>query len=180
MHILVIHGPNLNMLGIREPSRYGSATLESLNQSLSESAIQSGCTVSTFQSNIEGELVDAIQRCLNGTSSLFESYPLATLSSSNGLREGDSPNVDKVDKVDGILINPAAYTHTSIAIRDALLAVSIPFVEVHMSNIYAREAFRHHSFLSNIAVGTIVGFGQDSYLLGLNALIRYISTQHMR
>ena len=180
MHILVIHGPNLNMLGIREPSHYGSATLESLNQSLSESAIQSGCTVSTFQSNIEGELVDAIQRSLSGTSSLVESSPLATSLSSNGMREGDSPNVDKVDKVDGILINPAAYTHTSIAIRDALLAVSIPFVEVHMSNIYAREAFRHHSFLSNIAVGTIVGFGQDSYLLGLNALIRYISTQHMR
>jgi len=177
MHILVIHGPNLNMLGIREPSHYGSATLESLNQSLSESAIQSGCTVSTFQSNIEGELVDAIQRSLNGTSSLVESFPLTTSLSSNGLREGDSPNVDKVD---GILINPAAYTHTSIAIRDALLAVSIPFVEVHMSNIYDREAFRHHSFLSNIAVGTIVGFGQDSYLLGLNALIRYISTQHLR
>ena len=177
MHILVIHGPNLNMLGIRESTHYGSVTLESLNHSLSEIAHQSGCTVSTFQSNIEGEIVDAIQHAFHGILNPTDSAILT--SKLNNLKDVDS-ETGTADRIDGILINPAAYTHTSVAIRDALLAVSIPFVEVHMSNVYARETFRHQSFLSDIALGTIVGFGKDSYLLGLNALIRYISTQHMR
>lgn len=177
MHILVIHGPNLNLLGMREPEHYGSVTLESLNLSLSETAEQSDCTVSIFQSNIEGEIVDAIQSAFQGILKPTDSIILP--STSNNLKEVDS-DTSSTDKIDGILINPAAYTHTSVAIRDALLAVSLPFVEVHMSNVFARESFRHHSFLSDIAVGTIVGFGKDSYLLGLNALIRYISTQHIR
>ena len=174
MHILVIHGPNLNMLGVREHAHYGSETLESLNLSLSEIGDESGCRVSTFQSNIEGEIVDVIQKAFHGMLNP-ENSQIMTPKSNNLMMDSEA-----TDRIDGILINPAAYTHTSVAIRDALLAVSLPFVEVHMSNVYARESFRHHSFLSDIAVGTIVGFGKDSYLLGLNALIRYISTQHIR
>jgi 3-dehydroquinate dehydratase II len=138
MRILVLHGPNLNLLGKREPGIYGTLTLEEINCQLSTLASEIGCTLTFLQSNSEGNLIDAIQA-----------------SSAN---------------FDGILINPAAYTHTSIAIRDALSAVGLPFVEVHLSNIHAREEFRQKSFTAPIAIGQICGFGVQSYLLGLRAL----------
>lgn len=137
--VLVIHGPNLNLLGKREKGIYGAVTLEEINSRLKDEAKEAGMEVSTFQSNSEGEIVDAIQKSL--------------------------------DKVDAILINPAAYTHTSVAIRDALLAVAIPVIEVHLSNIHRREEFRHKSFISDIAAGSIIGFGAESYYLGLRAAI---------
>jgi 3-dehydroquinate dehydratase-2 len=137
--IKVIHGPNLNLFGVRQPETYGTATLEQINDALSTLAKELGIEpLEFFQSNIEGELVDAIQQAHK--------------------------------KIDGILINPAAYGHTSIAIRDALLAISMTLVEVHVSNIYKREEFRHKTYLSDIAEGVITGFGSDSYLLGLRAL----------
>tara|TARA_Y100000589_G_C26848095_1_gene504794 strand:- start:204 stop:644 length:441 start_codon:yes stop_codon:yes gene_type:complete len=143
MNILVLHGPNLNLLGVREPDLYGNYTLEEVNDRLQKAADERDWKLSFFQSNHEGEIVDAIQKAFQ-------------------------------DKTDGILINPAAYTHTSVAIRDALLSVEIPTVEVHLSNIYRREAFRHHSYISDVAIGQISGFGIDSYLLGLQALGNYI------
>jgi 3-dehydroquinate dehydratase II len=130
--ILVIHGPNLNMLGSREPEHYGSLTLEDLNASLVRQAKQDNIQLTTFQSNSESEIVTKIQTLM-------------------------------VNKVDFIIINPAAYTHTSIAIRDALSTVRIPFIEVHLSNVYAREHFRHHSYFSDIAVGVISGLGAEGY-----------------
>lgn len=139
MKILVLHGPNLNMLGSREPGIYGTITLEHINYDLSKLALELGCELSIIQSNSEGEIIDAIQ----GASGRFH----------------------------GILINPAAYTHTSVAIRDALSAVALPAVEVHLSNIHAREEFRRHSLIAPIAKGQISGFGADSYLLGLRALM---------
>lgn len=142
MRILVLHGPNLNLLGQREPEIYGHLSLDAINQALQSLAAELGCALTTFQSNSEGALVDAIQ--------------------------------DAVGSCDGILINPAAYTHTSVALRDALAAVSIPFVEVHLSNIHRRESFRHHSYLASLAIGQICGFGLDSYLLGLRALFNQI------
>jgi len=146
MRFLVLHGPNLNLLGTREPDVYGSLTLEEINRSIAELAAELGGTVTCLQSNSEGGLIDVIQ----------------------------SASADH----DGILINPAAYTHTSIAIRDALAAVGLPFVEVHLSNIHRREEFRHKSLLASLAVGQICGFGRDSYLLGLRALFSQIkSTQ---
>jgi 3-dehydroquinate dehydratase-2 len=146
MHVLVLHGPNLNLLGTREPEVYGSLTLEEINRSVVELAAELGCNVTCLQSNSEGGLIDAIQ----------------------------AASADR----DGILINPAAYTHTSIAIRDALAAVGLPFVEVHLSNIHRREEFRHTSLVAPLAVGQICGFGRDSYLLGLRALFSQIkSTQ---
>lgn len=141
MRILVIHGPNLNLLGKREPEVYGNLTLQQINAALEELAAELGCTLSFVQSNSEGALVDAVQEA----SGIF----------------------------DAILINPAAYTHTSIALRDAMAAVAIPFVEVHLSNVYRREAFRHHSYLAPLAVGQISGFGLDSYLLGLRAVFKH-------
>lgn len=139
MKIKVINGPNLNMFGVRQPETYGATTLDQINAALQSLADELAVSeISFFQSNIEGEIVEAIQKSHK--------------------------------KVDGILINPAAYGHTSIAIRDALLAVSIPFVEVHASNIYKREEFRHKTYLSDIAEGVISGFSADSYLLGLRAL----------
>lgn len=138
MRILVLHGPNLNLLGKREPVIYGTLTLEEINSQLSVLASEIGCALVILQSNSEGSLIDAIQA-----------------SSAN---------------FDGILINPAAYTHTSVAIRDALSAVGLPFVEVHLSNIHAREVFRQKSFTAPIAIGQICGFGVQSYLLGLRAL----------
>lgn len=141
--ILVLHGPNLNMLGLREPEHYGSATLESINQSLASKARAANIALETFQSNSEGDLVTKIQS-------------LAT------------------HKVDFVIINPAAFTHTSVAMRDALSAVKVPFIEVHLSNVFAREAFRHHSYFTDIAVGIISGLGAQSYALALEYAIQHI------
>lgn len=138
--ILVIHGPNLNLLGTREPEVYGSDTLDLINQSLKQMAEQNGIKLQAFQSNTEGDIVSCIQQAGS-------------------------------KKIDFILINPAAYTHTSVAIRDAFLATRIPFIEVHLSNVYAREEFRMHSYLSDLAVGVISGFGKNSYLLAFEAAI---------
>lgn len=138
----VLHGPNLNLLGRREPERYGSEELDSINRRLAARGTELGVEVDFFQSNIEGELVDWIQR----TGSDFG----------------------------GLLVNAAGYTHTSVAIRDALKAIGTPFVEVHLTNIYARESFRHHSYLSDIAVALVAGFGGDSYLLALEGLVAYL------
>ena len=142
MKILVLHGPNLNLLGTREPEVYGRETLADVNAALADLASLLGAELSFFQSNAEGELVNAIQ-------------------SARGI-------------YDGILINPAAYTHTSIAIRDALAAIELPVVEVHLSNVHAREEFRRQSFVAPIAIGQIAGFGIDSYLLGLRAIFSHI------
>lgn len=142
MKILVMHGPNLNLLGTREPAIYGSLTLPDIDAALAALAAELGIELEFFQSNTEGALVDAIQ------------------------------SVGAV--CDGILINPAAYTHTSIAIRDALTAVALPTVEVHLSNVHAREDFRSRSYIAPIAVGQIAGFGVESYLLGLRALFSHI------
>ena len=138
MHIRVIHGPNLNMLGSREPTVYGNASLEDVNRALSSLSMELECTCDFFQSNIEGEIVSWVQQCF--------------------VDEGEH-------KVDGLLLNLGAYTHTSIAIRDALLAIQIPCVEVHMSNVFARESFRHTSFVSDVAVGVITGFGVQAHLV---------------
>lgn len=134
--ILVLHGPNLNLLGTREPHIYGSETLEDINKSLKRSGADCGVQVDTLQSNAEYVLVDRIQAA-------------------------------RLDGTGYIVINPAAFTHTSVAIRDALAAVAIPFIEVHLSNIHKREAFRHHSYFSDLAVGTIVGLGSRGYMLAL-------------
>lgn len=142
MKILVLHGPNLNMLGIREPNKYGVKTLDAINDDLKKLAAQSGIEIKILQSNSESGLVSEIQNALN--------------------------------EFDGILINPAAFTHTSIAIRDAILAVDLPCVEVHLSNIYTREEFRHHSFIAPVCIGQISGFKEDSYKLGLFALVNYL------
>ena len=141
--VLVLHGPNLNLLGLREPEHYGKATLASINDNLQTQAKQANIALETYQSNAEAEIVAKIQS-------------LATASSA-------SP------KVDFIIINPAAFTHTSISIRDAISAVKIPFIEVHLSNVFAREIFRHHSYFSDIAVGVISGLGAEGY----NAALRY-------
>lgn len=142
MKILVLHGPNLNLLGTREPGVYGTVTLAGINSAIVELAVQVGASIDFFQSNSEGALIDAIQGA--------------------------------VANHDGILMNPAAYTHTSIALRDAIAATGLPVVEVHLSNIHAREPFRHNSFIAPVAIGQIAGFGPDSYLLGLEALVRHI------
>ena len=141
--ILVLHGPNLNMLGKREKNVYGKVSLEKINAELKKLAGELNTELEIKQSNIEGELVNFIQRA-----------------SKNGTK--------------GILINPAAYTHTSVAIRDAILATKIPTVEVHLSNIYSREEFRHKSLIAPVCVGQITGFGMISYVLGLRALARTI------
>ena len=140
MNVLVVHGPNLNLLGTREPEVYGRVTLDGINAMIAEEARVLGIEVKTLQSNIEGELVSAIQEAKGWA--------------------------------DVIIINPAAYTHTSVALRDAVAAVAIPTIEVHLSNVYAREAFRHHSFIAPVAVGQISGFGSDSYRLALEAAAR--------
>lgn len=138
--VLVLHGPNLNLLGLREPEHYGNATLSSINQALADKAKLADIALETFQSNAEAELVTKIQT-------------LAT------------------KKVDFVIINPAAFTHTSVAMRDALAAVKVPFIEVHLSNVYAREAFRHHSYFTDIAVGVISGLGAHGYTLALDYAI---------
>ncbi len=138
----MLHGPNLNLLGLREPGIYGSVTLDEINRLLEQEGQTLDCKVFTLQSNHEGVLVDAIQNA--------------------------------VGQHQGILINAGAYTHTSVAIRDAIAAVNLPTVEVHLSNIYRREAFRHHSYIAPIAIGQISGFGAESYRLGLNALVHHL------
>ena len=140
--ILVLHGPNLNLLGKREPGVYGTVTLDEINQLLEREAEALQVTVSAFQCNHEGALVDAIHAAMG--------------------------------QHQGLLINAGAYTHTSVAIRDAIAAVAIPTVEVHLSNIYKREEFRHHSYLAPVSIGQISGFGAQSYWLGLIALVNHL------
>lgn len=141
-NILVLNGPNLNLLGQREPGKYGVDTLDSIEKHLAEMA--GAHQLAFFQTNAEAALIERIHQA-------------------------------KTDQVDFIIINPAAFTHTSIALRDALLGVAIPFIEVHLSNIHAREAFRHHSYLSDIAVGIIAGLGAQGYELALRAALRRLS-----
>jgi 3-dehydroquinate dehydratase-2 len=142
--VLVLHGPNLNLLGLREPDHYGNNTLADIDALLAKRAKEANISLASFQSNSEVELIQTL-------------HALA----------------DK--KVDFIIINPAAFTHTSVALRDALSAIKVPFVEVHLSNIYARETFRHHSYFSDIAVGVISGLGAQGYLLALDYAIKTIS-----
>lgn len=143
--LLVIHGPNLNLLGSREPEKYGRTTLADINLALSRRAESAGIDLETFQSNHEGALIERIHAARE-----------------QGVR--------------AIVINPAGYTHTSVALRDALAAVEIPFVEVHLSNVYAREPFRHHSYFSALAIGVISGLGSEGYLLALEYLLNRINT----
>jgi 3-dehydroquinate dehydratase II len=150
VHIAVLNGPNLNLLGAREPDLYGRATLAEIEAATRERARALGVECSWRQTNHEGELVEAIQ----------------------SLR-GPPP-------VDGALINAAAFTHTSLAVRDALLAVRVPFVEVHLSNIFAREPERRHSLLADLAVGVVTGFGADSYRLGLEGLVGHLASRDGR
>ena len=141
-NVLVIHGPNLNMLGTREPDIYGHQTLEEINAALTAQADRLGLHIETFQSNHEGDMVDKIQQAY--------------------------------DSFHGIIINPAAYTHTSIAIRDALSLLNIPVIEVHLSNIYKRESFRQTSMISAVVTAQISGFGSHGYLLALDGLARLL------
>jgi len=143
MKLLVMHGPNLNLLGAREPEHYGQARLQDIDAALNELGQELGVDVESFQSNHEGELVERIQQAISGG-------------------------------ISGIVINPAAYTHTSVALRDALLATAIPFVEVHLSNVHSREEFRHRSLLSDRAVAVVCGFGPDSYTLALRGLVSHL------
>jgi len=140
--ILILHGPNLNLLGLREPEVYGSITLDQINNLLKDEGQRLQVKISCLQSNHEGVLIDAIHQAR--------------------------------DSHQGIIINAGAYTHTSVAIRDALAGVQVPTVEVHLSNIYRREEFRHHSYIASIAIGQISGFGANSYILGLQALVKYL------
>ena len=143
MDLLLINGPNLNLVGQREPSLYGSLTLSDIEKELLDAANELEVKLNFFQSNSEGEMIDCIHNCINST--------------------------------DGILINAGAYTHTSIALRDALLGVEIPYVELHLSNIYSREEFRHKSFLADRAVGVVCGFGPISYQLALQGMVAHIN-----
>ena len=143
MKILVINGVNMNMLGFRETEKYGTMTLKDLEKDLYAFSFELGVDLETYQSNIEGEIVEKIHSAKDG--------------------------------IDGIVINAGAYTHTSIAIRDAISAVNIPTVEVHMTNIYKREEFRHHSYLAPVCVGQISGFGVNSYKLGIKSIVDYLN-----
>ncbi|KTC90969.1 type II 3-dehydroquinate dehydratase [Fluoribacter dumoffii] len=138
--ILVLHGPNLNLLGTREPLIYGAMTLDEINTLLIKEAQQAGFELTCYQSNSEADLIKAIHQA-------------------------------GIDKINNIIFNPAGFTHTSVVLRDALCAVAIPFIEVHISNIYSREPFRHHSYFSDIATGTISGLGAQGYLLALTSII---------
>jgi 3-dehydroquinate dehydratase-2 len=140
MQILVLHGPNLNLLGTREPQVYGATTLEQINADLTGFAANGGATLSAFQSNHEGALIDRVHDA-------------------------------RTDGTTFILINPGAFTHTSVALRDALAGVALPFIEVHLSNVHRREPFRHHSYFSDIAEGVIVGLGASGYRLALQAAL---------
>ena len=148
MHVAVLNGPNLNLLGEREPELYGRATLAEIEASTRARAKALGIECSWTQTNHEGELVDAIQ-ALRG-------------------------------RADGAVINAAAFTHTSLAVRDALLAVRVPFVEVHLSNVFAREPERRHSMLADLAIGVVTGFGAESYRLGLEGLVGFLASRHER
>ena len=143
--VLVLNGPNLNMLGKREPEIYGALSLEQIIDNLSISAKKNNISLHHVQSNAECTLIDAIHQAF--------------------------------EKVDFIIINPAAFTHTSVALRDALLAVNIPFIEVHLSNVHARESFRHHSYLSDVAQGVICGLGADGYQYALDSAITWLNKQ---
>ncbi|HEY9147891.1 MAG TPA: type II 3-dehydroquinate dehydratase [Gammaproteobacteria bacterium] len=143
-NLLVLNGPNLNLLGVREPGHYGSDTLEAINQRLTEQAAASGHRLECFQSNAEHELIERIHLARN-------------------------------EEIAWIIINPAAFTHTSVAVRDALAGVAIPFIEVHLSNVHSREQFRRHSYFSDIASGVISGLGAQGYELALAAVIRRLS-----
>ncbi|BFT31921.1 type II 3-dehydroquinate dehydratase [Alteromonas sp. D210916BOD_24] len=145
MNILLLNGPNLNMLGKREPEKYGTQTLLDIVDDLEAQAASSNVELTHFQSNAEDALIDRIHAAMG--------------------------------KVDAIIINPAAFTHTSVALRDALLSVSIPFIEVHLSNVHAREPFRHHSYFSDVAAGVIVGLGAMGYSLALTAAINLPKTK---
>jgi 3-dehydroquinate dehydratase-2 len=142
VRIAAVHGPNLNLLGRREPEVYGRATLADVDAALAALAAELGAQVESRQSNHEGELVSFVQ--------------------------------EAAERVDGFVVNAGAYTHTSIALRDALVGVARPYVEVHISNVFAREPFRHHSCLADRAVGVVCGFGVDSYLLGLRGLVEHL------
>ena len=146
MKILVLHGPNLNLLGKRETDKYGVKTLDDINTELKRFASELEVKLEIFQSNSESELINEIHSA--------------------------------IDIFDGILINPAAYTHTSIAIRDALLSVNLPCVEVHLTNIYTREEFRHHSYIAPVCIGQVSGFREDSYALGLSGLVNHLRKLH--
>lgn len=143
--LLVLHGPNLNLLGAREPNHYGVTTLEEINLALARRAAAAGVELETFQSNHEGALIERV----------------------HAARE---------QLVRYIIINPAAYTHTSVALRDAVAAAGIPFVEVHLSNVHSRESFRHHSYFSDLAVGVITGLGSEGYLLALEYVLSQVTT----
>lgn len=142
MKLLIINGPNLNMLGVREPEKYGMLSLGDIDKELHAYSFELGIDIETFQSNVEGEIIDKIHKAIG----LF----------------------------DGFLINAGGYTHTSVAIRDAISAVGLPCVEIHMTNIHAREEFRHKSLIAPVCIGQISGFGKESYKLGLKALYDYL------
>lgn len=144
MKFLVLHGPNLNLLGSREPDVYGTTTLEEIDALVAKAASERGHEIESFQSNHEGELIDKLQGAAGS--------------------------------VAGVILNPGGFTHTSVALRDAVQAVDVPVVEVHLSNIYARESFRQHSLLSGVCAGVISGFGANSYLLGLEALVGIVGS----
>lgn len=146
--ILVVHGPNLNMLGRREPSVYGSSTLEEINEEINKAAEECGMNADTFQSNHEGALIEKICEAING--------------------------------YDAVIINPAAYTHTSVAIRDALLMLDVPIIEVHLSNIYRREPFRHKSMIADVATAQVTGFGKEGYMIAVRAVANMISDKEAR
>lgn len=142
MQIMLLNGPNLNMLGKREPSVYGYQTLADIELKLANIAQELDATLTCFQSNSEADLIDKLH--------------------------------SSMDNIDGVIINPAAFTHTSVALRDAILTVSIPFIEVHLSNIHQRETFRHHSYFSDISIGTIVGLGALGYEYALDAIVKHL------